>query len=287
MRTLARLTTIDRRWIFLCIGLSVLVPFLMNLRFLRGQTTPSTRAVYDYIDKMPPDKPLMIIFDYGPAGMPEMHPMAMALMRQCFKEKRPVIAMSLYPTGPPMADRAFSKVAPDFDVRYGRDYVDLGFKPGSQAVILGIGSGFRTTYPTDKKGTPLDQLPLMKRVADYGDVGLGIDLATGSTPAAWIPYAHQRYHLPLAIGVTAVMATDFYPFLQTGQIVGMVNGLRGAAEYEYLVDHPDVGALGMSSQSVAHMVIILFVILGNIGYFAGRAYGRRTQGLAAIDGQEL
>jgi len=40
----------------------------------------------------------------------------------------------------------------------------------------------------------------------------------------------------VAVGVTAVMAADLYPYLQSGQLVGMLAGLKGAAEYEKLVD---------------------------------------------------
>jgi hypothetical protein len=40
----------------------------------------------------------------------------------------------------------------------------------------------------------------------------------------------------VAVGVTAVMAADMYPYLQSGQLIGMLSGLKGAAEYEKLVD---------------------------------------------------
>jgi hypothetical protein len=196
-------------------------------------------------------------------------------MRQAFGRRLRVIALTIHPQGPPMAERAFAKVTPEFRVRYGHDYVNLGYKPGYQAVIMGIGANIQNVYPTDTRGTPLAALPVMGGIRDYGDIGLAIDLATGSTPGAWIAYAHQRFKLPLALGVTAVMATDFYPYYQTRQVVGIINGLRGASEYEHLVKHPDVGSLGMSSQSVAHMVIILFVIMGNIGYFASRRRARQ------------
>ena len=35
--------------------------------------------------------------------------------------------------------------------------------------------------------------------------------------------------LGFLVGITAVMAPDFYPYLQAGQIVGMLNGLKGGA----------------------------------------------------------
>jgi hypothetical protein len=52
----------------------------------------------------------------------------------------------------------------------------------------------------------------------------------------WITYARPKYGLNVAVGVTAVMAADMYPYLQSGQLVGMLSGLKGAAEYEKLVD---------------------------------------------------
>ena len=274
MGGLWRLLHIDRRWIFLCIALAVLVPFLTGLKFLEGTPTPATVDVYDYIEKLPAGTPIMLIFDYGPAGMPEMHPMAMAILRQAFRRHLRVLALTIHPQGPPMAERAFAKVTPEFNVRYGHDYVNLGYKPGGQAVILGLGANVQVVYPTDTRGTPLAALPVMRGIRDFSTIGLAIDFATGSTPGAWIAFAHQRFKVPLAVGVTAVMATDFYPYYQTHQLVGVINGMRGASEYEHLVKHPDVGSLGMSSQSVAHVVIILFVILGNVGYFASRR--RRT-----------
>lgn len=277
MHLLSRLLHIDRRWIFLCIAAAVFVPFVTNLVFLQGTPTPATTSIYDYIEALPARTPILLIFDYGPAGMPEMHPMAMALMRQAFRKKLRLITLTIHPQGPRMAELALAEVLPEFKVRYGVDYVNLGFKPGSSAVILGLGSSFQSVYPTDTRGTPLSALEIMRGVHNYRDVGIGIDLATGSAPAAWIAFAHQRFGLPLAIGITAVMATDFYPYYQSGQLVGIINGMRGASEYEYMVKHPDVGSTGMSSQSVAHLVILLFVILGNVGYFAERARARRER----------
>ncbi len=196
--------------------------------------------------------------------------MAVALLRQAFARQLRVIALTIHPQGPLMAEQAFATVAPASGAVYGRDYVNLGFKPGGSAVILGLGTDLHNVYTTDLKGTPLTALPVMNGVTNYDDVALLIDLATGNAPGAWIAFARERFKVRLAIGVTAVMATDFYPYFQTGQLVGLINGLRGAAEYEHLIGQPDRGSLGMSSQSVAHLVIILLVVLGNIGYFATR-----------------
>ena len=69
-------------------------------------------------------------------------------------------------------------------------------------------------------------------------------------------------------GLTAVYIADIQPFYQSGQIKGIIGGLKGAAEYEKLVSHPGGGTAGMRSQKVVHYMIILFIILGNIAYLA-------------------
>jgi hypothetical protein len=66
------------------------------------------------------------------------------------------------------------------------------------------------------------------------------------------------------------MATDFYPYLNAGQLVGLLGGMRGAAEYEGLIQHPDQGVRGMDSQSVIHLLIIVLIAIGNAAYFVSR-----------------
>ena len=68
------------------------------------------------------------------------------------------------------------------------------------------------------------------------------------------------------------MGPDMYPFLQSKQLIGLLGGLKGAAEYEALVKKKANAVSGMRPQSVVHVIIILFVIFGNIVYFtSGRS----------------
>ena len=76
---------------------------------------------------------------------------------------------------------------------------------------------------------------------------------------------HKR---PMAAGCTSVNIPRFTTYLQTGQLVGMIGGLPGAAEYESLVGHKGDGRAGMSPQSIAHLVIMIFIILGNLAFIA-------------------
>ena len=270
-RLLRKLESIDRRWIYLVIFAAVVIPFLMDLNLPVGKHSPSTTAVHDYIEQLPPGSVIQMSFDYGPASMPELEPMARAVVRHAFEDGHRILAMTLNPQGALMIRRVLDEVATELNKEYGVDYVDAGFKPGGVAVILGMGRDIVRVFENmDARGNKLSAMPMMRDVADYDDIALMIDFAASNLPLAWIAYAHEQYGLQIGLGVTAVMATDLYPYWKSGQLVGLINGLKGAAEYEELVGAPGFGVLGMSSQSIAHLLIILFIIMGNIGYFVTR-----------------
>ena len=104
---------------------------------------------------------------------------------------------------------------------------------------------------------------------------LVLDLATSTTPETWIVYGQEKYHFPLAAGCTAVVAPGMYPFLHTQQLLGLIAGMKGAAEYEGLVGRPAEATEGMLPQSVVHLLVIALVLAGNATYVWGR---RRARG---------
>lgn len=267
---------IDRRWIFLTIGIAVTIPFFLPLG-LPVLVTPPVQTLYDAVEGLEPNsKPLLLSIDYAPATLPELEPMSMAIMRHCFSNDVKVVVMTLHPAGYGLAERAVIAAGEEFGLTYGEDYVFLGFQPGVSAVILGMGINIRNVFPEDAYGTPLDDLPLTENLRNYDDIPLVISLAGWSAAEAWVYYAHQPYRQRVGAGVTAVMATDFYPYLNAGQLEGLLGGMRGAAEYEVLIDTPDQGSRGMDSQSVIHLIIIILIVVGNAAYFVSRRSGKAS-----------
>ncbi len=271
-----RLTNLDRRWVFVGIALAVAIPIITRYTLPLGKIAPPTQQVYDYIEGLKPGDPVMFAFDYSPASMPELHPQAKALVRHCLSRDLRIISVSLSQQGTALARDVLSTVGDEMGAVDGEDYVNLGYKPGAVQVIAGMGESIRQVYPQTADGAPTDLVPVMAGVDRYADIPLVIEFAASALPKAWIAFAKERYGQEIAVGVTGVMATDMYPYLQSRQIVGLVNGLKGAAEYEVLTGTPGDGATGMSAQSVAHLLIILLVVVGNIAYFAsGKAERRR------------
>ncbi len=110
----------------------------------------------------------------------------------------------------------------------------------------------------------------MQHVENYADIALVISISDDDSPVYWINYGNARYQVPVAPAVTAVMATTFFPFLNSHQVVGMIAGLKGAAEYEKLINKKGMATRGMDAQSIGHIVVIGFILVGNIAYFITR-----------------
>lgn len=273
---------LNRRWIFLLIALAVFIPFLKPLRLPLSITKPA-KDVFDAVESISPEgPPLLIATDYAPSTAPELDPMLYALLRHCFVTKRRVMLLALYPQGAGMAQAGLDFILPEFpDVKSGEDYVFLGYQPGVQAVVMSLGEDVRLAFPTDAYGVSLDSLPMMEHVRNYDDIALVVDLAGSSIPITWVIYAVARYGQRLGVGVTAVSAAQYYPYLNSGQFIGMLGGLKGAAEYEILIKQKgytearQIATIGMDSQSIAHLVILALIIIGNIAFFASKSHKKK------------
>lgn len=269
MGWMERLLSIDRRIIFLLVAAGVIVPLLFPIN-LPVTVTPRVRAAYEAIDALPPGSKVLLSMDYEPDIMAELMPMSIAVLRHCFRKHIQVVAMTLYPAGTGLGERVLNIASRAEGAVRSRDYVWLGYKSGFQVVMLGIGENLRGMYPVDFYGTPLDSIPMMRGVNTYAQVAMVINLSGSSAADYWIQFAQGRYHAPLVLGCTAVMATDYYPYLSSRQILGLIGGMKGAAEYERLIDIFGDGRRGMDAQSLVHLIVVLLVIVGNVALFASK-----------------
>ncbi|MBI2952050.1 hypothetical protein HYY27_08145 [bacterium] len=265
-----RLLNIDRRIIFLFVLAGVVIPLLWSFN-LPVKPTPTVQAIYDTVEAVSQKNGrVLIAFDYGPSLVAELRPMALALLRHCFRRGVKVVGITLHPEGVGMAQDAFETVSKEFSREYGRDYAFMGFKPGGGAFILNMGQDFQATLPKDSRGNDTRAMEITKDIRSLKDFDYVVDLAGSAVTETWIAYGQERYRFPMASGCTAVMAPDMFPFLQAGQLNGMMGGLAGAAEYETLAGASDAATRNMTPQSVVHLVILTFILFGNLVYFLGR-----------------
>jgi len=271
---IAKLKEIDRRYIYLLIGLAAVLPLIFPLRLPIG-VTQEAKNLYHKVESLKEGSVVILTFDYYPSTLPETEPMSYAALRHMFRKNLRVITLTTIPLGSlSVMENVVKNVASEFNRVYGVDYVNLGYKYGYQAVMLGMGRNIKDIFPYDNYDNPLDSLPLMQEVKNYDDVDFLFAVSDNATVEYWVSIVNAQFALPMGAGVTAVMAPRCYSFLQTKQMVGLLGGMKGAAEYESLSENYGWATIGMGPQSIIHFLIIFLIIVGNIGYFATKGKRR-------------
>ena len=265
-----RMQHVDRRVIYTLIFISVIIPVLKPLH-LPTLVTPETQAFFETVDSIPPESVVLFPFDFWPSTLAETEPMAVAGLRHCFGKDLYVVGLSNVGIGgPSIAERLLDSIGTEFGKTYGEDYVNLGYKAGYQSVLLGLGNDISAIFPTDHRGTRLDEIPLMQRVPNYDSVDFVLIVSDNAMVDDWVSLVNARYGLPMVAGVTAVMAPKMLSYVQANQLSGLLGGMKGAAEYEMLIGHVAKASAGMDAQSLIHLLIILFIVLGNLGHVMTR-----------------
>lgn len=261
-----------RHWTF--IGLFLTVAFTMLLQIKPEiPLSNDTNRFYNYIETLPAGSILMISFDHEASSIPEIKPIALAVLRHAFSKGHKLIGVALFAEGTAIGYRLMQDVANEYDKSYGEDYVYLGFRPQFIAAILSMGESIQETYPGDYQGNDYDQIKLLEKITNYDDLAGVISISDGSLTTHWIEYGHSRFDIKVLTGTTAAMVTTYDPYLASGQLEAMFAGLRGAAEYENLIGREGGGLRGMTAQAAAHVYIILLIAVGNVIYFRTRKKG--------------
>lgn len=272
-----RMLQIDRRIIFAVIGFCTLLPLLYPVG-LPVKKSPEVVAIYDYMESLPEGSVFLLSMDFDPASKPELEPQAQALLRHAFSLNLRVIVLTLIVTGTGLAEQILNEVAQEQHKVNGEDYVFLGWSPGAGALIIAMCQDLTRAFPTDYYNRETSGLPALNGVRGCNEIDYAVSLAAGFPGIEdWYIYGKDKYDFELGGGATGVLAPGLYPFYRSGQINGLIGGLRGAAEYEGLIGHRGSAVAGMDAQSAAHFAIIALVLACNLFYFLGRRASRNRE----------
>ena len=265
------LTKLDRRWIFLAMGVLVLEPLLFPIP-LPIRVTPPVQGFVAAIDALKPGSTVLMSCDYDPSSIPELVPMTRTAFRHLLANNHKVVVTCLWSGGAGLVDSVITEVSREFPTKsYGVDWVNLGYKSGNEAVMVLMGQGVANVFPRDYRGNVTRELPLMRTVRDYSSFPLLVNISGGYPGTKeWVQQVQSRFHLPMVAGVTAVSAPEFYPYLQSHQLLGMLGGMAGAAEYEVARHETGTAIKGMAAQSLGHLLVALCILLGNLIQFLQR-----------------
>ncbi len=268
-RWLARFQAIDRRIIYLCVAIAIALPFIYPIHLPVIATLPVLRF-YEAVEKVPKGKVVLIAADFDTGTEGENGPQVQAVLEHLMRRRIPFIILGTAIQGPELVQSYAERLAAKYGYQYGRDFVNLGYLPGGQPALERFCRSIWQTKPTDYKQRPLTELPLMRRVRTAKDIGLVAEF-TGSGIFPWyVQTFWGQFKVPLTQGCTGIIGPEQFPYLDTGQLSGLMVGLKGAAEYEALLKVQNVGYRRMMPQSLGHIIALVLIFLGNLGMWLAR-----------------
>ena len=266
-----KLARIDRRVFYWILFIGLMIPFIKPIVFPIA-ISPSTRDLYEGIKEMvEPGDVVVMNIAFGVSAWPECMPAFCACTKLLIKEGAKIIFWGAYYD----VDMTYQEVlrrCEDYfkDLKYGEDYVYLGYYPYQEAAVAQLAASIRSIFKTDNYGTPLDEIPMMKNVDKATDIKLVLSGDTGDVCDYYIRQWRIPYGTPVAeIGI-AMLGSSYMPFYKSGVLFGMSVGVRGGAELEKLVGEPGEATIRMGAINISHILVVIAVVLANIGYFASR-----------------
>lgn len=280
IRWLAKLDVLDRRWLYAAMVIVLLVPLVVLIPMPPGKASQATRGLYDMIESCPPDKVVLIDSSWDMGSRAENQAQLECVVRHLCRERVRFVVTSLgvSPFAPEFAARVIEPIAAEAGYVYGRDWVNLGYvQAGGSlgAVIDGLCRDIHAIRPEDAKGNPVGELPLMQRVRSIKDVHV-VYCITYSPSPDWISFVKGQHNTPVAFGCMSIMSPNYYTYLDSGQLCGMLVGNLGAAEYEALIGRPARGTRLIMAVAFGNCAILVAVLLGNLGHWAARRKRREA-----------
>jgi hypothetical protein len=276
------LAQLDRRIIYFSVLLALLAPLLLKT-VVKPARMVSAEKLYEVIEnlKVGPSDIALVAIDFGPNSKAENEPQAEEVIEHLMRRRIPFAMYSQYMLAQTFLDSIPDKVAkrlmrenPGQRWQYGKDWVNLGLKLSGSIMIKGIaGAEDLVAYLNkDAQGNSLADLPAFKGVRTLENIKLFAQFTSlTGTFESYIQFLKSEKFRPIFVhGCTSITIPKAYIYLDSKQIVGLLEGVAGAAWYSELLNrqYPGRGkddALAINTGlGVAQLVVVFLVLLGNV-----------------------
>lgn len=271
-----RMMSIDRRIIYIILAIAIIFPMFRPFGFKVAIEAPA-KAMYDYIAGLPEGSPVIYSADLSSSGITELKPMIEVLVDLSLTKKHKVILMALWADGNNLISTWTDAIFAKHKSEYGKDYINFGYIPAYQAFLEQARTDLRSACNggVDKNREKLDKFPIMEGINKASNIAAVVSFGTGDPGYNhWIQQWYATSEVKAVLGgQVAVNYPGALNSYNAGNLKGVAGGLAGAATLEAC--HGVVGSAHGASdmQSFGHLAIIIFLILGNIGYWGARKAG--------------
>jgi hypothetical protein len=267
-----KLTAVPREVVMTLVLLAIIVP-AMNPLGLPLLTGDMSKAWYNSVDALPEGSVVLFDIGYGSGGYPSLGPGNIAAFHQMFEKDLKIVIMATALEGSMMYPLIMDAVKPEqtYGAVYGEDYVFLGYIAGEQTAMAGVLGDLKSLVSNDYQGTSIDSLSVMDNVGGAEDFDVVAYMTTaGGTAEGWVYQAYSQYNKDVLGGCLSMMTTSIKPYYDSGQLLGIMDGIKGAADLEFLTGHPGDAIVSSDILSFTQTLVLIFIVIGNVSFWMTR-----------------
>lgn len=301
---------LPRPFLYFLLVLATAIPLFFDITV---PNKPSDAAIdlYAATMKIPEGSTVLVSTEWTNGTRAESAGEFEAVMRMLMQRKCKFVIFSIGdPQAPPVAKEEIrilneERVA-NHEKPYERwnDWIEIGYFANAEGTANAIGASVRNAFAGKKdinaqgENQDIFQSPVMQHVNTLKDIPVFFEITASSTSTVYIQRISSK--VPIALLCTGVMGPEAVPYYSSGQVVGLVAGLKGVVDLEALmaqgINTKDAdgkvkiastktseeipgfmdpkfkgkGAQYYPALHVAMFLLILAIVAGNVGMFMSK-----------------
>ncbi len=239
----------------------------------RPYLMPYVMPFHSQIENLATGSPVLVAVDYDPGYAGELKAASNTAIQRLMHNQQRLAVISGVPAGPALAEDLlqtayYSQHTIDPGFSLNTNTINLGYLPGGitslkefalrpqQAARYGLTSTYGGLIPWDH--------PALQGVSKLTDFGMLIVITDSvDSGRAWVEQVQPFLGgVPMLLISSAQAAPMLEPYVQSGQVQGMISGLAGSVAYENVLQQPGAGLSNWIAFQGGIAVIIALILVG-------------------------
>ena len=263
------------------LGILTVVFILIPVVYPMGlpiQISEPTKGFYNTLKSLPEGSIICIDAGGGFASWDEFEASMTATLKVLLSSPVKWFAWGYTMDGSAMVDIVLDAINPDsYGKVYGEDYLVLPYIAGVEMAVAAVAADTQAVATKDFYGNDLTQYPLWSELGSADDYALVITISGSclnmdQETRQWYTLYGKKL-LEINMACCSPMSMNYFPDVMPGGLWGV----KGGTELEVLSKFPGPGARLSDAQNLGLMPFILFLILGNVGYFGSKYISKEDE----------
>jgi len=225
-------------------------------------------ALFNQIEQLNAEQPVLIAFDYQPAATAEMHTAAASIVDHLMDRGTYLSFVSTQPTGPVLAEHFLSTTQENHGYLHSQQYVNLGYLPGESAGLVSFVIAPKQIIPLAFDGSNAWDSPPLAEVESIDDFVMILVITDDpNTAKAWIEQVGtivKEGTLNMVVSAQAEPLIQPYFRASPQYLSGYVSGVIDGLNYENLRGQPNLANAAWLPFNVGIIITVGIMFIGGL-----------------------